>query len=104
MGHHLDGKHGFLMIFPLCVKYFIVFIQQSVSKAIRGFSACNDLVKYSLGFRVFLLIQIRLGQIGRSEERRVGKECVSTGRSRWSPYLEKKNQPKQRYTQHSTNK
>src|SRR3546814_20546239 len=24
---------------------------------------------------------------GRSEERRVGKECVSTCRSRWSPYL-----------------
>src|SRR3546814_6649702 len=23
---------------------------------------------------------------GRSEERRVGKECVSTGRYRWSPY------------------
>src|SRR3546814_15368638 len=22
----------------------------------------------------------------RSEERRVGKECVSTGRTRWSPY------------------
>src|SRR3546814_20154172 len=28
---------------------------------------------------------------GRSEERRVGKECVSTGRSRWSPYHSKKN-------------
>src|SRR3546814_13522395 len=28
---------------------------------------------------------------GRSEERRVGKECVSTCRSRWSPYHEKKN-------------
>src|SRR3546814_11426287 len=26
----------------------------------------------------------------RSEERRVGKECVSSCRSRWSPYLEKK--------------
>src|SRR3546814_19888925 len=26
----------------------------------------------------------------RSEERRVGKECVSTSRSRWSPYHEKK--------------
>src|SRR3546814_14006333 len=25
-------------------------------------------------------------QVGRSEERRVGKECVSTCRSRWSPY------------------
>src|SRR3546814_18646185 len=28
-------------------------------------------------------------RIARSEERRVGKECVSTCRSRWSPYHEK---------------
>src|SRR3546814_19857912 len=28
--------------------------------------------------------------IDRSEERRVGKECVSTCRSRWSPYHSKK--------------
>src|SRR3546814_11180572 len=28
----------------------------------------------------------------RSEERRVGKECVSTGRSRWSPYHYTKHQ------------
>src|SRR3546814_14798783 len=27
-----------------------------------------------------------LFEAGRSEERRVGKECVSTCRSRWSPY------------------
>src|SRR3546814_15519353 len=27
----------------------------------------------------------------RSEERRVGKECVSTCRSRWAPYHHKKN-------------
>src|SRR3546814_3190907 len=26
------------------------------------------------------------GDVDRSEERRVGKECVSTCRSRWSPY------------------
>src|SRR3546814_9086088 len=26
------------------------------------------------------------GRVARSEERRVGKECVSTCRSRWSPY------------------
>src|SRR3546814_19923262 len=26
------------------------------------------------------------GQSGRSEERRVGKECVSTCKYRWSPY------------------
>src|SRR3546814_16889635 len=31
----------------------------------------------------------------RSEERRVGKECVSTCRSRWSPYHKKKKKAKQ---------
>src|SRR3546814_16865413 len=36
----------------------------------------------------------------RSEERRVGKECVRTCRSRWSPYPEKKNKKQTRqYTQ-----
>src|SRR3546814_11135874 len=30
--------------------------------------------------------------LSRSEERRVGKECVSTCRSRWSPYHYKKKQ------------
>src|SRR3546814_17093996 len=45
---------------------------------------------------------------GRSEERRVGKECVSTCRSRWSPY-HKKNNTKihhlttSQYTQHPSN-
>src|SRR3546814_13373861 len=29
---------------------------------------------------------------GRSEERRVGTECVSTCRSRWSPYNSKQNE------------
>src|SRR3546814_12146440 len=32
---------------------------------------------------------------GRSEERRVGKECVSTCRARWAPYnIKKKNKKK----------
>src|SRR3546814_11433898 len=30
----------------------------------------------------------------RSEERRVGKECVSTSRSRWAPNNQKKNKDK----------
>src|SRR3546814_18672340 len=38
-----------------------------------------------------LLASADLGQ-SRSEERRVGKECVSTCRSRWSPYHEQKKQ------------
>src|SRR3546814_21076637 len=34
----------------------------------------------------------------RSEERRVGKECVSTGRSRWSPYHETTKKEDRTYT------
>src|SRR3546814_11384853 len=37
--------------------------------------------------------------LGRSEERRVGKECVSTCRSRWSTYHSKKNNKVRRSTQ-----
>src|SRR3546814_19322803 len=37
----------------------------------------------------------------RSEERRVGKECVSTCRSRWSPYLYKNNTKRRKYKMHN---
>src|SRR3546814_13475687 len=37
------------------------------------------------------------GRRRRSEERRVGKECVSTCRSRWSPYHEKNNKSNEHY-------
>src|SRR3546814_15601717 len=44
----------------------------------------------NLAARAYMLTAASMGatafQKGRSEERRVGKECVSTGRSRWSPY------------------
>src|SRR3546814_3779279 len=33
-----------------------------------------------------LLRAFHIISVGRSDERRVGKECVSTCRSRWSPY------------------
>src|SRR3546814_18697449 len=32
------------------------------------------------------VIERAMDSVNRSEERRVGKECVSTCRSRWSPY------------------
>src|SRR3546814_19172744 len=42
-----------------------------------------------------LALRHRLRQVVvRSEERRVGKECVSTCRSRWSPYHYKKKKNK----------
>src|SRR3546814_16632039 len=60
-------------------------------------------IKYSFvaGFTATILVGIAGAFISiampgillaiRSEERRVGKECVSTCRSRWSTYHEKKN-------------
>src|SRR3546814_18763629 len=54
----------------------------------------DDLVE--LGVDV---LRVGLGEVRRSEERRVGKECVSTCRSRCSPYLDKTNQ---RYASNST--
>src|SRR3546814_10745240 len=39
-----------------------------------------DSVKYAFYYGAVVLLAAR------SEERRVGKECVSTCRSRWSPY------------------
>src|SRR3546814_14887872 len=44
--------------------------------------------------------QLVVGDAIRSEERRVGKECVSTCRSRWSPYHEKNNTQKIYFNQH----
>src|SRR3546814_9914955 len=39
----------------------------------------------SVAFSFWILMVAGVG-FARSEERRVGKECVSTCRSRWSPY------------------
>src|SRR3546814_10051237 len=46
----------------------------------------TDASAMEIGIEETLLINARL----RSEERRVGKACVRTYRSRWSPYHEKK--------------
>src|SRR3546814_13047399 len=66
-----------------------------VSHLGRSLSFYTDLVFLEVG-RVsprtdLLLVMLRLPDdevvtLERSEERRVGKECVSTCRSRWSPY------------------
>src|SRR3546814_14741962 len=53
-------------------------------------------MKTSKSFSNFL-IELRIKhacKLLRSEERRVGKECVSKCRSRWSPYHSKKTQEK----------
>src|SRR3546814_2975213 len=56
----------------------------------------NDITRISVGDTASIDVDAFLGEeftglvteiaSSRSEERRVGKECVSTCRSRWSPY------------------
>src|SRR3546814_3127913 len=48
---------------------------------------CRQPVRLRIIHRLHVIVDLHRGHAGnRSEERRVGKECVSTCRSRWSPY------------------
>src|SRR3546814_16783055 len=71
----------------------------------------GNLCRFAVGAMPFLLaVQLQVGFgltpfsagmitfSSSSAERRVGKECVSTCRSRWAPYHEKKNAHKQTYS------
>src|SRR3546814_16459094 len=57
-----------------CQHYKKCFIERSVRAARQA--------EIVIANHALVMIQAAM----RSEERRVGKECVSTGRSRWSPY------------------
>ena len=70
--------------------------EQSLSKTMEGHAkgtlmSVHDLVSYLVGWNELVLkwcerkdqgLAVDFPETGRSEERRVGKEC----RSRWSPY------------------
>src|SRR3546814_11009317 len=68
---------------------------------LNGFAARSIKRRLILVLGLVLVLQALVGasqlagmlvsRSARSEERRVGKECVSTGRSRWSPSHSKKN-------------
>src|SRR3546814_13622842 len=62
---------------------------------------CADVARYEneadeIAYEVLLSVRRT-----RSEERRVGKECVSTCRSRWSPYHSKKKTTRENAKKHS---
>ena len=48
---------------------------EEVGRQMTAVRMDDDIVIFDMGLNLF-----------RSEERRVGKECVTTCRSRWSPY------------------
>src|SRR3546814_14523926 len=69
------------------------FTGEEVKRAFRGRSLPGTTYDQSQAYLQYIR-RLQAGQSGftcfRSEERRLGKECVSTCRSRWSPYHEKK--------------
>src|SRR3546814_5861406 len=82
------------------VSFFFFFFKQKTAYEMRISDWSSDVCSSDLWHRVDRRLadrqrQARLGdradagaglEDDRSEERRVGKECVSTCRSRWSPY------------------
>src|SRR3546814_12686653 len=52
----------------------------------RALSEGDDFAPFGLAFISSYRYRHHLPLVVSSEERRVGKECVSTCRSRWSPY------------------
>src|SRR3546814_13099960 len=65
-----------------------------VMKALPDIKTANKVVE--------LVLKNASIAVTRSEERRVGKECVSTCRSRWSPYPLKKKNTNKRHSKDST--
>src|SRR3546814_20436009 len=53
---------------------------------VKGQTATSSYKPAKLENGVRVMVPPHIGIGDRSEERRVGKECVSTCRSRWSPY------------------
>src|SRR3546814_12381003 len=74
----------------------LVIAREYIAQGMRERAA--EIVTFDLGPRTDIEIEHKLREEAederftshdrslRSEERRVGKECVSTGRSRWPPY------------------
>src|SRR3546814_2877178 len=51
-----------------------------------GLAVVAAVAEFALSGQRLDVGETALGQVLRSDERRVGKECVSTVRSRWSPF------------------
>src|SRR3546814_9997966 len=95
--------HGFCMYFyvQLFVLLFVFFFssrrRHTRCALVTGVQTCALPISASRPFTAFTCLKaaarvLRTSSVcfrsaaARSEERRVGKECVSTCRSRWSPY------------------
>src|SRR3546814_19148955 len=85
------GNRRFGAFLTTLVAFFIVEIGDKTQIATIGLGArYQSVALVTIGTTAGMLLAnvpaVLLGDRIRSEERRVGKACVSTCRSRWSPY------------------
>src|SRR3546814_10875510 len=91
---YLVGICFYILLYFKCILFF--FFKQKTAYEVRISDWSSDVCSSDLA-RLRLLLECRISPrqfrtlrpmscADRSEERRVGKECVSTCRSRWSPY------------------
>src|SRR3546814_6383295 len=80
---------------PICVRYAKRKPRTSITFEYTMMKGVNDQPEHARGLALLMrkldakvqrVNTAKVNLIPRSEERRVGKECVSTCRSRWSPY------------------
>src|SRR3546814_14174702 len=82
-GHDAGGQQHPIGLYLKVWGY--LFLLSAMSYLVDYFQV-QGVLRWSL-IIIFMLLKAGLiVSIFRSEERRVGKECVSTCRSRWSPY------------------
>ena len=67
----------------------LVCVSDALSDSVRSifyFVFLKSVWRDSMKDSEYMELALMLAKNGRSEERRVGKECASKCRSRWSPY------------------
>src|SRR3546814_19057628 len=86
----LFGKAGARMEMPGCSLCMGNQARVEANSTVVSTSTRNFPNRLGDGANVYLASAELAAVAARSEERRVGKECVSTCRSRWAPYHSKK--------------
>src|SRR3546814_11221413 len=82
---------------PVALRTSTTSAQPRTPTAATAYRASYDALQKTRIHVARLVTDQRVGD--RSEERRVGKECVSTGRSRWVPDHSKKKNKKKTHAQ-----